>query len=312
MPSFANKSTASPAAEDLQPMLQCFRTGNAETVLEEILDGAERNESSPFWKGHLDSEQFAQGVRLFPESLQVQSDPTNARAVRSPITPGDDAKDFAEGDDNEHSDGEDDMQPGKCWLGKLPVNPFCDRVIDITQLEAERYEELRNVLKIWLKLEKPTIEDGGNFGVGYKWLTRYACYDDDKVQEKLANTVANARKTSYSAQSSGFGNYYPKRQKIGMMWCRYPNLRDHAVRTSEGNSATIFETPHCANPKSCLVYFPKNALRTFDRFHFIDARMEIEKLQTHALDVLNLLRNNWTKVCDPKGRDGKERSSTLY
>jgi hypothetical protein len=56
----------------------------------------------------------------------------------------------------------------------------------------------------------------------------------------------------------------------------------------------------------------KTALRLSDERCFLESRMAIEQLQSIALQMLNNLRNNWIKVCDPKGRQGPERSSTLY
>ncbi|KAJ9095285.1 hypothetical protein QFC21_005651 [Naganishia friedmannii] len=268
MPSFAKKfTTAAPGDGVVLPMLDSFRIGDADTVLQKhkqsvrqraqeivqtalpayiehlqhLLDSANSDESSVFWKGHLESEDFAKGVQLPKKSgcCEKRVHDTAGRDANGPQGLLDDPKDA--------------LMEGT----------------GLRTTEAQKYQIMMQDLRTWTRLEKPTIEDGGNFGVG--------------VQEKVSNQIKNDFATAEEVECFGNQNYYRQRQKLGTMWCRYPNFQDHAT-----------------------------ALKLADTHFFLESRMEIVKLQSLALQQLNNLRNNWVKVCDPKGREGKERSSTLY
>ncbi|KAJ9112682.1 hypothetical protein QFC22_006184 [Naganishia vaughanmartiniae] len=279
MPSFAKNSTSTPAGAEVLPMLDAFRVGDADAVLEKHKNSIRSRALAivqtalPAFVEHLqhllDAADVDESSMQFPEQSRCSEKRVPHDASLLGICqpgPTDDPEGLSMGKVTLDDDG---VIPGVCWLGELPANPFCDRVLNIVRVEGQKYYILMQDLRTWTRLEKPTIEDGGNFGVG--------------VQEKVSNQIKNDLLAADEARCLGSRNYHPERIKKGAVWCRYPKLKDHAT-----------------------------ALKLFDEHFFLKSRLEIVKLQSLALQQLNNLRNNWVKVCDPKGRQGKERSSTFY
>lgn len=83
----------------------------------------------------MNSEKFAEGIKLPYIARQIQGTPGDTdrdppallRAVED-----EDERNALEKHDSV-CDVMEETQPGTCWLGELPVNPFCKRVVDIIQ-----------------------------------------------------------------------------------------------------------------------------------------------------------------------------------
>jgi hypothetical protein len=56
----------------------------------------------------------------------------------------------------------------------------------------------------------------------------------------------------------------------------------------------------------------KAAIAMLDRNFAAGARIELETLISQSLYMLNVLRNNWVKVHDPKNKGDNEKANVLY
>lgn len=105
--------------------------------LQRLLVAAENEETSPFWKGHLESEDFTSSVR-FPDMLCCHD---QRRALNIPGRVAKDQQGLADDLERSHEDSGNEFDhdrdhpiPGVCWLGELSPNAFCDRVLDIARV----------------------------------------------------------------------------------------------------------------------------------------------------------------------------------
>ncbi|KAJ9091229.1 hypothetical protein QFC21_007292 [Naganishia friedmannii] len=297
MPSFAKKSNSESKVEQVR-MADTFESGSAGEVLEsfkqearsrakailqnelpeyirhiaDLLKQAQDDEASPLWKGHLKSGTFdKENIHLKAPIRLAEDGPATS------ATNGGHGQEVSktctfkgEGTRNGSTRlKESDIPMGRCWQHSTPPNDVCDRLMDLLQVEGEKGLALALVLQRWLRLEVPTIEDGGNFGVG--------------VQSQAMAHIKQFWSSTNNIRRYGEDSYYPNRAKLETSWCEYPNIENFAA-----------------------------AIATMDRSFFAGARIELETLISQSLYMLNVIRNNWVKVHDPKNKGDKEQANVLY
>jgi len=126
-------------------------------------------------------------------------------------------------DDGGDESGDDDvgMQDGDLALDQamcLPSHRLLKEVLDLTR--SELLEMIRNVgiVKLWIQLNIPRIEDGNNFGVS--------------VQEDTVTDLGHAEENAFESFGE-ISKYYVSRAKLATKALRYKNLPDFATAVSE-------------------------------------------------------------------------------
>ncbi|KAJ9111781.1 hypothetical protein QFC22_006440 [Naganishia vaughanmartiniae] len=259
--------------------------------LNEVLQFAKDDPSSPLWKGHLNSGPFVkENVKLIMksqksdrETILQQGSPTGTPTIiveqvdkfpslkELKLTIGEPTGQVPGGCDNDDDDCSEDGGldgPGHAWQGGLPPNEICDKLMDMIEQESEKAIVMGKELLHWIRLEIPTIEDGNNFGVDVQ----------EEILNKIEGMCGSACKNHTLPKT-----HYEDRMKFAQSWNKYPNLEDHAA-----------------------------AIASSDRFDFFLAHNAIMSLRNNMSTLLLALQSNWPKVHNPKSNNGVNGTSGLY
>ncbi len=109
----------------------------------------------------------------------------------------------------------------------------------------------------------------------------------DSIKKEILNVI-QAAMTLHSLPRS----HYTDRMRLGMTWCRYPNLEDHSVGWVDEVflCACLLADPQAQFPLS------KAAIASSDRYDHFLAQDGLGKLRTRLVGLLWQLQANWSKV----------------
>eukprot|EP01129_Flabellula_baltica_P010323 TRINITY_DN4355_c0_g1_i2.p1 TRINITY_DN4355_c0_g1~~TRINITY_DN4355_c0_g1_i2.p1 ORF type:complete len:210 (+),score=60.89 TRINITY_DN4355_c0_g1_i2:25-654(+) len=96
--------------------------------------------------------------------------------------------------------------------GQVPVNDIVREALQVVKRESLAFLKYLHKVKLWLQLNIPKIEDGGNFGVS--------------VQEDTINEISRIEDTCFDAIDS-VSKYYSQRAKLVTKVLKYPNIQDY-------------------------------------------------------------------------------------
>jgi len=94
----------------------------------------------------------------------------------------------------------------------VPSNETITKFLGEIKKEVLELVEMINIVKIWIQLLVPKIEDGNNFGVG--------------IQEEIISELGRAEESGYS-NLEAIANYYLRRAKLISKILKYPNIEDY-------------------------------------------------------------------------------------
>ncbi|KAJ9091230.1 hypothetical protein QFC21_007293 [Naganishia friedmannii] len=204
--------------------------------LNEILQLAKDDPSSPLWRGHLNSGPFVkENVKLKlnnrkndRETILQQGSPTGTPTIiveevdkfpslkELKLMIGEPTGQMRGRCDNDNDDCSEDgglNGAGHAWQGGLPMNEICDKLMDMIEHESEKAILMGKDLLHWVRLEIPGIEDGNNFGVDVQ----------EEILKKIEGMCGSAFKNHTLPKT-----HYEDRMKFAQSWNKYPNLNDHA------------------------------------------------------------------------------------
>ena len=81
----------------------------------------------------------------------------------------------------------------------IPANKTILKLLDILKTEVLELIEMINIIKLWIQLNIPRIEDGNNFGVS--------------IQEETVNELSRAEESGFAGLES-MSKYYVTRAKL--------------------------------------------------------------------------------------------------
>jgi len=94
----------------------------------------------------------------------------------------------------------------------VPSNETIVKFLADIKKEVLELVEMINIVKIWIQLLVPKIEDGNNFGVG--------------IQEEIISELGRAEESGYS-NLEAIANYYLRRAKLVSKVLKYPGVEDY-------------------------------------------------------------------------------------
>jgi len=94
----------------------------------------------------------------------------------------------------------------------VPSNETIVKFLGDIKREVLELVEMINIVKIWIQLLVPKIEDGNNFGVG--------------IQEEIISELGRAEESGYT-NLEAIANYYLRRAKLVSKVLKYPGVEDY-------------------------------------------------------------------------------------
>lgn len=147
----------------------------------------------------------------------VSPAPSEAKADNSVETKGRGKKRKVE--DSDHSnEAEGAMNSHSGSTGQIQTNIEIQRISGAVKPHILSLIQHLNMLKLWIELLIPRIEDGNNFGVS--------------VQEEALNEISRSE-TDASSLLDSLSRYYLSRGKIASKCLKYPGLQDYRVALAE-------------------------------------------------------------------------------
>ncbi|KAH8835872.1 proteasome activator pa28, REG alpha/beta subunit [Flagelloscypha sp. PMI_526] len=102
------------------------------------------------------------------------------------------------------------------------------RVVELqakVKQEAEEMARTVDLIKLWITLAMPKIEDGDNFGV--------------QIQEEILTELQRAQETLWNLRDTGRA-YHGTRSKICSKLIKYPNVEDYTDQLKEHDGRSAF------------------------------------------------------------------------
>jgi hypothetical protein len=110
---------------------------------------------------------------------------------------------------------------------EIPANKSLCDLEEILQKEILEMSEMINSLGIWVKLNRPRIADGNNFGV--------------EVQEEITEILENAESSGYQILDS-FTQYHHTRAEFVTKVLKFPGVADYKKALKELDEKTYIKT----------------------------------------------------------------------
>jgi hypothetical protein len=227
----------------------------------------------------IDARAFAQRVADAAAVVDAAA-PSNGRKKRKLSNTMDSAA-----SDSESDSSSDESATSTPLTVPMPCNARIIAGIELLKAEYNELIDMIGVVKIWIQLNIPKIEDGGNFGVS--------------IQEETVGELGRAEDSCFGNLES-IGKYFLTRANLATRALKFPRVSDF---THSLAGTLFFLSSICSNAFFFSDSLSASICAELDERQYAILRMSCTDLRNNYIMLHDMILKNMEKIKQPRSTD---------